>query len=1051
MATTDRSDISNQRKGFQIFRRQSTSKTKHSTKHLKGSGFQDAPSSERAEPTLNATTRKSRGLQLSIPTITFIRSRKNSETKGDKRLWRKVSFRAAGASPIVSKRNRTPNKKHSSSEQSFDSSFNEIEESCDKGMEYFDAEQMSFKNTFVHQNYFGDVNNLLSKVDSANIDAKDTHGFEGLQFNIFQYHLPIEENASMKPLSTSNHDFHTARECNRNSKTYDSAACTDDSQYLRDFAEDKRNLQDDSVQQDHDRSDTVCQYCVVWRILVIMATVEALFIRGNDFSNDAPNDFHNEDHRSCSFEVESSKAQIDVSEDSLTTDSYEEKISTPWSHDDDDEMSIPSLSTSSSNSRSREQCLFDINDNGESDPNNIAEIIISIGSFVALVGSSSSLFHKHYSEIKRRSTIHQRCDDSLDMMSLPSDEDSSTENDSIVFMDDISSHLTPHQEQFVTPMNAGSNQINIADTVISFSALMTLLGSHAPKAVCKQLNPQNQPHIPRNIWLENAGSNQSELDIHMISLSSDPVSHLGTVQLQDVDDDSIPSLDQDVEPSSIEIIQGKVCFDSLELQATVPPKTENLSKSAIILDSTMPIFNSPNTKPQKDGSCKRENDPSSNEIIFSCNTHPDNVNNMLSLLEMNDDDFIRDFNDGCTRILPSPRMAKNENVAVKLPRNDKVIVDIDIRRDPYRTVERALSRCPAFLGLSSTCSRTRKHGEKEKRRFCLPNLWSNDISDGVVSLSFDKDASIGNFSCRSFPRLHMQCENMKSRSHLCFNPAAYLETGEFIQGEITNPVIASSKSMALLCSAAPEVVDKPLLHLNRNLPLEETEWSQYEIDTDISLPPKHSYTHIDLVHSQEAKHGICSIQSLQPNCTPLQQQDMENMTRPDSTTPQVKITLDTDDRTWSAVELTPVQNNLDPLESTSSATTTKSDLQSNSIGSMPLFGLSQGHAEDKISLSTMGDSSGESRCAHSPKSIGRQNVILENMESSIRDDDSVPSLSSENWNENDLENSLTPYKALGDVNANGEFSLAKVTDMDVTMSAVACGLLAAIVRCDDWR
>ncbi|KAL7471148.1 hypothetical protein ACHAXS_011436 [Conticribra weissflogii] len=1049
MATTDRSDISNQRKGFQIFRRQSTSKTKHSTKHLKGSGFQDTPSSERAEPTLNATTRKSRGLQLSIPTITFIRSRKNSETKGDKRLWRKVSFRAAGASPIVSKRNRTSQKKHSSSEQSFDSSFNEIDE-CDEGMEYYDAEQMSCKNTFIHQNYFGDVNNRLSKVDSANIDAKDTNGFEGLRFNIFQCYLPIEENASLEPLPTSNHDFHTARECNRNSKTYDSAAGTDDSQYSRDFAEDKRILQGDSVQQDHDRSDTVCRYCVVWSILVIMATAEALFIRGYDISNEVPNDFRNEDDSSCSFEVVSSKAQIDGSKDS-PTDSYEEKISTPWSHDDDDESSIPSLSTSSSNSRSPEQCLLAINDNGESDPNNIAEITISMGSFMALVGSTYSLFHKHYSEIKRRSTIHQRCDDSLDMMSLPSDEDSSTENDSIVFMDDISSHLTPHQEQFVTPMNAGSNQINIADSVISFSALMTLLGSHTPEAVRKRLNPQNQPHNPRSIWLDNAGLNQNELDIHMISLYSDPVSHLGTAQLQDVDDDSIPSLDQDVEPASVEIIQGKVCFDSLALQATVPPKTENLSKSAIILDSMMPIFTSPNTKPQKDGSCKKENDPSSNEIVFSCNTHPDSVSNMSLLLEMNDDDLIQDFNDGCTRILPSPQMAKNENVAVKLPRNDKVIVDIGIHRNPYRKVETNFARSPAFLGLLSTCSRTRKHAEQDKRRFSLPNLRSNDVSDGVVSLSFDKDASIGNVSCRSIPRLHMQCESMKSRSHLCFKPAAYLETGEFFQGEITNPVIASSKSMALLCSAAPEIVDKPLLHLNRHLPLEETEWSQYEIDTDISLPPKHSYTHIDLVHSQEAKHGICSIQSLQPNCTPLQQQDMENMTRPDSTTPQVKITLDIDDRTWSAVELTPVQNNLDPLESTFSATTTKSDLQSNSIGSMPLFGLSQGHAEDKISLSTMGDSSGESRCAHSPKSIGRQNVIQENMESSIRDDDSVPSLSSEYWNENDLENSLTPYKALGDVNANGEFSLAKVTNMDVTMSAVACGLLAAIVRCDDWR
>mmetsp|Transcript_786 Transcript_786/g.1878 ORF Transcript_786/g.1878 Transcript_786/m.1878 type:complete len:86 (+) Transcript_786:295-552(+) len=85
-----------------MFRRRSTATAKPTKNH---NGFQDGPSSARAEPTSNITSKKSRGMQLPIPTITFIRGRKDSKSKGDKRLWKKVSFRLAGAATIASKKN----------------------------------------------------------------------------------------------------------------------------------------------------------------------------------------------------------------------------------------------------------------------------------------------------------------------------------------------------------------------------------------------------------------------------------------------------------------------------------------------------------------------------------------------------------------------------------------------------------------------------------------------------------------------------------------------------------------------------------------------------------------------------------------------------------------------------------------------------------------------------------------------------------------------------------------------------------------------------------
>mmetsp|Transcript_1885 Transcript_1885/g.4016 ORF Transcript_1885/g.4016 Transcript_1885/m.4016 type:complete len:1011 (+) Transcript_1885:306-3338(+) len=1010
-----------------MFRRRSTATAKPTKNH---NGFQDGPSSARAEPTSNVTSKKSRGLLLPIPTITFIRGRKDSKTKGDKRLWKKVSFRLAGAATIASKKINTSTKKYSRSGQSFNSSFNEYEEPCEDGMEYFDAEHMVFRNTCTCPNYFSDGTvggtNLLSKGDPGNINATETCDLKELQFNIFQCYLPNAENASIKSLSTSNHDSRTPRKNNGKCEADNSSAC------LFRLHENESSSEDHCVLHDHSRSDTVCGHFMIWSILVAWATAEALYIRGNVcMSSGTQPDFQNEDGSSYGFEIEAPKAQIELSEGSLACGNKDE-ISTVQSHEDD-EMSIPSLSTelSWSNSKSPGKSQFVINDNGESNLENVVEVTISLGAFAALLGSPSSLIHRYGSEKRRRCAIQQLWDDSQDMLSLSSDEDAANEKDSVPSKYYIKTHYPAHQGGLVSnEMNAGSNQIDISDSVISLSALMTLLGAPHHEAVRKQLGNQTQTHYSRSLRFKNANSHPSEFDIDTISLSSeDLISHLGTVQVEDVDDDSIPSLDLDFDPAPV----GKVCLESIELlnvTATLKtPRTDDLSGSVVILNSITPTSTSPDSKWRTDESCKKGDDSSSDEMIVAGGST--RVNDTASLLQLNDNDHIRNSVNEDTASLPTLRISRDQDVVVKFPHDDNEVAKIDMHCNPDILAEVDELQNATLLGSSSLCSISSKNAEKKNRKFSLPNLSSNDVSDSVLSLSFNEDSSIESDS-------------------------EHLKGSESNQRAITDPAIAWSESTALFCTAAPESFHKPLVQQNtlsaRNLLKEEINLSRYEIDIDlVSLPPTDSYNYVDKAQIQEPDDDTCSIPSLDADCKPVPLQHVDDVMCNGSALLQVKCKTGKDDCARSAVKPSPV-----PLESTSPETKMIHKVVSNLMGHVPVAGTSEENNDDILSFSFTGNSSDETRCANSPKYIGGQNAIRIDgtsrnshqnvMVLSMLDDESVPSLSSGSWDDDDLENSLTPYKALSRVKSNGELSLSKVKEKDVTMSVLACGVLAAVVK-----
>mmetsp|Transcript_21024 Transcript_21024/g.43309 ORF Transcript_21024/g.43309 Transcript_21024/m.43309 type:complete len:1011 (+) Transcript_21024:299-3331(+) len=1010
-----------------MFRRRSTATAKPTKNH---NGFQDGPSSARAEPTSNVTSKKSRGLLLPIPTITFIRGRKDSKTKGDKRLWKKVSFRLAGAATIASKKINTSTKKYSRSGQSFNSSFNEYEEPCEDGMEYFDAEHMVFRNTCTCPNYFSDGTvggtNLLSKGDPGNINATETCDLKELQFNIFQCYLPIAEKASMKSLSTSNHDSRTPQKNNGESEADNSSAC------LFRLHENESSSEDHCVLHDHSRSDTVCGHFMIWSILVAWATAEALYTRGNVcMSNGTQPDFQYEDGSSYSFEMEASEAQFEVSKGSLA-DNNKDEISTIQSHEDDDEVSIPSLSTelSWSNSKSPGKSQFVINDNGESNLENVVEVTISLGAFAALLGSPSSLIHRYGSEKRRRCAIQQLWDDSQDMLSLSSDEDAANENDSVPAKYYIKTQYPAHQGGLVSnEMNAGSNQIDISDSVISLSALMTLSGAPHPEAARKQLGNQNQAHYLRSLRFKNANSHPSEFDIDMISFSSeDLLSHLGTVQVEDVDDDSIPSLDLDFDPAPV----GKVCLESIELlnvTATLKtPRTDDLSGSVVILNSITPTSTSPDSKWRTDESCKKGDDSSSDEMIVAGGST--RVNDTASLLQLNDNDHIRNSVNEDTASLPTLRISRDQDVVVKFPHDDNEVASIDMHCNPHIMAEADNSQNSALLGSSSLCSMSSKNAEKKNRKFPLPDLSSNDVSNGVLSLSFDEDSSIESDS-------------------------EHLKGSESNQRAITDPAIAWSESTALLCTAAAESVLKPLVHQNtftRILLKEGIDLSRCENDIDIfSLPLTDSYNFVDTVQIQEPDDDTCSIPSLDADCKPVQLQHVDDVMCNGSALPQVKSITGKDDCTRSAVKPSPV-----PLESPSPATKMIHNVEAYLLGHVPVAGTSEENIDDILSFSFTGNSSDETRCANSPKYIGGQNAIRIDgtsrnshqnvMVLSMLDDESVPSLSSGSWDDDDLENSLTSYKAMSRVKSNGELSLSKVKEKDVTMSVLACGVLAAVVK-----
>jgi len=1002
-----------------MFRRRSTATAKPTKNH---NGFQDGPSSARAEPTSNVTSKKSRGLLLPIPTITFIRGRKDSKTKGDKRLWKKVSFRIAGASAIISKKKNTPTKKYSRSGQSFNSSFNEYEEPCEDGMEYFDAEHMVFRNTCTCPNYFSDGTvggtNLLSKGDPGNINATETCDLKELQFNIFQCYLPNAENASIKSLSTSNHDSRTPRKNNGKCEADNSSAC------LFRLHENESSSEDHCVLHDHSRSDTVCGHFMIWSILVAWATAEALYIRGNVcMSSGTQPDFQNEDGSSYGFEIEAPKAQIELSEGSLACGNKDE-ISTVQSHEDD-EMSIPSLSTelSWSNSKSPGKSQFVINDNGESNLENVVEVTISLGAFAALLGSPSSLIHRYGSEKRRRCAIQQLWDDSQDMLSLSSDEDAANENDSVPAKYYIKTQYPAHQGGLVSnEMNAGSNQIDISDSVISLSALMTLLGAPHHEAVRKQLGNQTQTHYSRSLRFKNANSHPSEFDIDTISLSSeDLISHLGTVQVEDVDDDSIQSLDPEFDPAPV----GNVGFESIEINMTAPPKTPKTDDRS----GSVPISSSPYCKWRTVESCKNGEDSNSNEMIAAVGST--RVNDTVSLLQVKDNNHIRDSFDEDTMRLPTLRISTDQEVVVKFPHDDNEVAKIDMHCNPDILAEVDELQNATLLGSSSLCSISSKNAEKKNRKFSLPNLSSNDVSDSVLSLSFNEDSSIESDS-------------------------EHLKGSESNQRAITDPAIAWSESTALFCTAAPESFHKPLVQQNtlsaRNLLKEEINLSRYEIDIDlVSLPPTDSYNYVDKAQIQEPDDDTCSIPSLDADCKPVPLQHVDDVMCNGSALLQVKCKTGKDDCARSAVKPSPV-----PLESTSPETKMIHKVVSNLMGHVPVAGTSEENNDDILSFSFTGNSSDETRCANSPKYIGGQNAIRIDgtsrnshqnvMVLSMLDDESVPSLSSGSWDDDDLENSLTPYKALSRVKSNGELSLSKVKEKDVTMSVLACGVLAAVVK-----
>mmetsp|Transcript_2507 Transcript_2507/g.4818 ORF Transcript_2507/g.4818 Transcript_2507/m.4818 type:complete len:1003 (-) Transcript_2507:516-3524(-) len=1002
-----------------MFRRRSTATAKPTKNH---NGFQDGPSSARAEPTSNVTSKKSRGLLLPIPTITFIRGRKDSKTKGDKRLWKKVSFRLAGAATIASKKINTSTKKYSRSGQSFNSSFNEYEEPCEDGMEYFDAEHMVFRNTCTCPNYFSDGTvggtNLLSKGDPGNINATETCDLKELQFNIFQCYLPNAENASIKSLSTSNHDSRTPRKNNGKCEADNSSAC------LFRLHENESSSEDHCVLHDHSRSDTVCGHFMIWSILVAWATAEALYTRGNVcMSNGTQPDFQYEDGSSYSFEMEASEAQFEVSKGSLA-DNNKDEISTIQSHEDDDEVSIPSLSTepSWSNSRSPEKSQVVISDNGESNLENVVEVTISLGAFAALLGSPSSLIHRYGSEKRRRCAIQQLWDDSQDMLSLSSDEDAANENDSVPAKYYIKTQYPAHQGGLVSnEMNAGSNQIDISDSVISLSALMTLSGAPHPEAARKQLGNQNQAHYLRSLRFKNANSNPSEFDIDMISFSSeDLLSHLGTVQVEDVDDDSIQSLDPEFDPAPV----GNVGFESIEINMTAPPKTPKTDDRS----GSVPISSSPYCKWRTVESCKNGEDSNSNEMIAAVGST--RVNDTVSLLQVKDNNHIRDSFDEDTMRLPTLRISTDQEVVVKFPHDDNEVAKIDMHCNPDILAEVDELQNATLLGSSSLCSISSKNAEKKNRKFPLPDLSSNDVSNGVLSLSFDEDSSIESDS-------------------------EHLKGSESNQRAITDPAIAWSESTALLCTAAAESVLKPLVHQNtftRILLKEGIDLSRCENDIDIfSLPLTDSYNFVDTVQIQEPDDDTCSIPSLDADCKPVQLQHVDDVMCNGSALPQVKSITGKDDCTRSAVKPSPV-----PLESPSPATKMIHNVEAYLLGHVPVAGTSEENIDDILSFSFTGNSSDETRCAHSPKHIGGQNAIRIDgtsrishqnvMELSMLDDESVPSLSSGSWDDDDLENSLTSYKAMSRVKSNGELSLSKVNEKDVTMSVLACGVLAAVVK-----
>mmetsp|Transcript_21023 Transcript_21023/g.43305 ORF Transcript_21023/g.43305 Transcript_21023/m.43305 type:complete len:1004 (+) Transcript_21023:299-3310(+) len=1003
-----------------MFRRRSTATAKPTKNH---NGFQDGPSSARAEPTSNVTSKKSRGLLLPIPTITFIRGRKDSKTKGDKRLWKKVSFRLAGAATIASKKINTSTKKYSRSGQSFNSSFNEYEEPCEDGMEYFDAEHMVFRNTCTCPNYFSDGTvggtNLLSKGDPGNINATETCDLKELQFNIFQCYLPIAEKASMKSLSTSNHDSRTPQKNNGESEADNSSAC------LFRLHENESSSEDHCVLHDHSRSDTVCGHFMIWSILVAWATAEALYTRGNVcMSNGTQPDFQYEDGSSYSFEMEASEAQFEVSKGSLA-DNNKDEISTIQSHEDDDEVSIPSLSTelSWSNSKSPGKSQFVINDNGESNLENVVEVTISLGAFAALLGSPSSLIHRYGSEKRRRCAIQQLWDDSQDMLSLSSDEDAANENDSVPAKYYIKTQYPAHQGGLVSnEMNAGSNQIDISDSVISLSALMTLSGAPHPEAARKQLGNQNQAHYLRSLRFKNANSHPSEFDIDMISFSSeDLLSHLGTVQVEDVDDDSIQSLDPEFDPAPV----GNVGFESIEINMTAPPKTPKTDDRS----GSVPISSSPYCKWRTVESCKNGEDSNSNEMIAAVGST--RVNDTVSLLQVKDNNHIRDSFDEDTMRLPTLRISTDQEVVVKFPHDDNEVAKIDMHCNPDILAEVDELQNATLLGSSSLCSMSSKNAEKKNRKFSLPNLSSNDVSDSVLSLSFNEDSSIESDS-------------------------EHLKGSESNQRAITDPAIAWSESTALFCTAAPESFHKPLVQQNtlsaRNLLKEEINLSRYEIDIDlVSLPPTDSYNYVDKAQIQEPDDDTCSIPSLDADCKPVPLQHVDDVMCNGSALPQVKSITGKDDCTRSAVKPSPV-----PLESPSPATKMIHNVEAYLLGHVPVAGTSEENIDDILSFSFTGNSSDETRCANSPKYIGGQNAIRIDgtsrnshqnvMVLSMLDDESVPSLSSGSWDDDDLENSLTSYKAMSRVKSNGELSLSKVKEKDVTMSVLACGVLAAVVK-----
>jgi len=571
-------------------------------------------------------------------------------------------------------------------------------------------------------------------------------------------------------------------------------------------------------------------------------------------------------------------------------------------------------------------------------------------------------------------------------------------------------------------MNAGSNQIDISDSVISLSALMTLLGAPHHEAVRKQLGNQTQTHYSRSLRFKNANSHPSEFDIDTISLSSeDLISHLGTVQVEDVDDDSIQSLDPEFDPAPV----GNVGFESIEINMTAPPKTPKTDDRS----GSVPISSSPYCKWRTVESCKNGEDSNSNEMIAAVGST--RVNDTVSLLQVKDNNHIRDSFDEDTMRLPTLRISTDQEVVVKFPHDDNEVAKIDMHCNPDILAEVDELQNATLLGSSSLCSISSKNAEKKNRKFSLPNLSSNDVSDSVLSLSFNEDSSIESDS-------------------------EHLKGSESNQRAITDPAIAWSESTALFCTAAPESFHKPLVQQNtlsaRNLLKEEINLSRYEIDIDlVSLPPTDSYNYVDKAQIQEPDDDTCSIPSLDADCKPVPLQHVDDVMCNGSALLQVKCKTGKDDCARSAVKPSPV-----PLESTSPETKMIHKVVSNLMGHVPVAGTSEENNDDILSFSFTGNSSDETRCANSPKYIGGQNAIRIDgtsrnshqnvMVLSMLDDESVPSLSSGSWDDDDLENSLTPYKALSRVKSNGELSLSKVKEKDVTMSVLACGVLAAVVK-----